>query len=107
MVVEVHLYGRILRRYHQASSQPGENLLRVDLPSDETLAVLLKRLGIPQEEINHIFYNSRLFVTRNQHADLYDLPQTSSPVDEWDLGIVLNSGDRIGLFGMDIPMLSM
>ncbi len=39
--------------------------------------------------------------------DLFDLPQAGSKVDDWDLSFELNHGDRIGLFGLDMPVLSM
>ncbi len=68
MNVEIHLYGRLLRRYHRHTSQIGQNVIHIDLPSEETLALLLERLEIPREEIYHVFYNSRLFATRNLHA---------------------------------------
>ena len=103
---EIHLYGK-LRRYCENYARNGAATMAVPVESGETLGGFLTRKGIPLEEINHIFHNSKLLVTRTNNALLYDFPLARSSLDNWDLNVPLNTGDRVGLFGLDIPMLSM
>ena len=105
-MIEVHLYGK-LRDHSDDYARNGAAVIHLASNEGETLSVLLERMGISQIEINHIFYNSKLLVTRTKHAILYDFPMTGASLDDWDLDVVLNPGDRLGLFGMDIPILSM
>ena len=105
-MVEIHLYGK-LRRYCKDYARNGAATMAISIESGETLDSFLARVGIPPEEINHIFHNSKLLVTRTNNALLYDFPLALSSLDNWDLSVPMNPGDRLGLFGLDIPMLSM
>jgi hypothetical protein len=104
-MIEIHLYGNL--REYARFRHPGEAVMQVETIPDETIKALLKRLEIPVEKINHVFYNSRLLVTRNKYAILYDLPQLNSHPEDWNLDLPIHAGDRLGLFGMDISLLSM
>jgi hypothetical protein len=106
IMVEIHLYGN-LRKYARALAVPGTSALPVEPVPDETIASLLARLGISTEEINHIFYNSKLLATRRKAAVVFSLPQAGDNTLKWDLAVPVAHGDRLGLFGRDIPVLSM
>lgn len=51
------------------------------------------------------FYNAKLLVPRNTMAPYVKYRQVRSDPFRWDLGIVLQDGDRIGIFGRDMPAL--
>ncbi len=104
--VEIHLYGNI-RKYSNGFAPAGDHILVLEPNSSETLESLLTRVGIPEDEINHIFYNSKLLVSRSKTASMFGLPQVNDDTLEWNLAIPVDNGDRIGLFGLDIPVLSM
>ena len=105
-MVEIHLYGK-LRHHAGEYTNARDIVLALENGTGETVASLLARAGIPLEEINHIFYNSKLLATRSQTAMLFDLPQVKEQVTGWDLAVTIQDGDRLGLFGTDIPFLSM
>lgn len=105
-MIEIHLYGK-LRRFSGDGVHPGEGIVKVEGRPEETICSLLERLGIPVSEINHVFLNSKLQATRVSHAELYDLPMANREMDQWELEIAVGDHDRLGLFGRDIPMLSM
>ena len=100
-MVEIHLYGK-LRRY--AKDSP-DGIIRVTPESDETLDILIKRLGIPLDDIYSIFYNSKLLAARSGMASWIRYPQVRSTPFDWDLSITVQSSDRIGLFGRDMAAL--
>jgi hypothetical protein len=105
-VLEIHLYGK-LRRY-AGDYRPGQSIvLHLEPRSEETLTLLLERAGIPAGEIAHVFINARLLSTRTAMAPLYGYPQQRESVFDWDLGVPVGNGDRIALFGTDMPMLGM
>lgn len=54
-----------------------------------------------------VFVNSKLLVSRSQNATMFGLPQVGEDTCEWNLAIPVDDGDRVGLFGLDIPVLSM
>ena len=100
-MAEIHLYGK-LRRY--AKDNP-DSIIRVAPESNETLDILLKRLGIPLKEIYSIFYNSKLLAARSGMASWIRYPQVRATPFDWDLSITVQSSDRIGLFGRDMAAL--
>jgi len=82
-MLEIHLYGK-LRRYAADSDPRSESGARVPWAGSGTIADLVKRLGIPLEELgSNIFLNGR-------YATL------SSPITD---------GDRVGLFPDDMQLL--
>jgi hypothetical protein len=100
-MVDIHLYGK-LRRY--AKDNP-DSIIRVAPESDETLEALLNRLGIPQNDIYSIFYNSKLLAARSGMASWIRYPQVRATPFDWDLDIAVQASDRIGLFGRDMAAL--
>ncbi len=100
-MVDIHLYGK-LRRY--AKDNP-DSIIRVEPESNETLEILLNRLGIPLKDIYSIFYNSKLLAARSGMASWIRYPQVRSSPFDWDLGITVQASDRIGLFGRDMAAL--
>jgi hypothetical protein len=105
-MIEIHLYGK-LRRYAETYRPMEDTVLQREARPDETLRSLLEATGIPTGEINHIFYNSKLLATRASLAPYYGYMQQGDSLFDWDLGLPLSDGDRLGLFGTDLPMLSM
>lgn len=63
-MVEIRLYDK-LRRY--AKGYP-DSIIRIAPESNETLEILLYRLGIPLNDIYSIFYNSKLLAARSGMA---------------------------------------
>jgi len=105
-MVEIHLYGKL--RHHNHSSQSGKGGVIVFEPrSEETIASLLEQVEIPVDEINHIFFNSKLLATRTKMASFMGFRQAGSSLSDWDLDISVDNGDRIGLFGRDMAVLGM
>ncbi len=49
-MVEIRIYGK-LRRYARDIPTDSDNVIRISPESNETLQILLNRLGIPLEEI--------------------------------------------------------
>lgn len=105
-MIEMHLYGN-LRRYAENYRPMEGTVLRREAQEGETLASLLAEMGIPNAEIGHIFLNAKLLVTRTSSAPLYGYQQQRDTLFDWDLSLPLADGDRLGLFGTDLPMLGM
>jgi hypothetical protein len=105
-MVEVHLYGNL--RHYAGDVQPGRDMvLEVQPGPGETIASLLEHAGIRPDEIGHIFFNAKLLATRTTMAPFYGYPQERDTLFEWDLQVPVDHGDRLGLFGTDLPMLGM
>jgi len=105
-MIEIHLYGK-LRRYGQ-KLKPGQNcVLTLEARPGETVSSLLARTGIPVDEVNHIFLDSRLVASRARAAVLYGYLQCRANVHDWDLKVPVGDEARLGLFGQDMAMLSM
>jgi len=78
----------------------------LNLPvENESLEMLLKRAGLNIDEIFTIFINAKLLATHNSMAKWLEYPQICENCHSWDLSIRINDGDRIGLFGKDMPAL--
>ena len=105
-MVEIHVYGN-LRRYAKGTRTDHQSVLVLQPHPDETIASLLAQAGIPVDEINHIFFNSKLLASRSRVAAFMGYLQSRPDVSDWDLEVPVESGDRIGLFGMDMPVLGM
>lgn len=100
-MVEIRLFGK-LRRY---TKDNPDGIVRVSPESDETLDMLLARLGIPPEEIYSIFLNSKLLAARSGMARWMGYRQVRNDPFNWDLNVVVKPSDRIGLFGRDMAAL--
>jgi hypothetical protein len=105
-MIEMHLYGN-LRRYAENYRPMEDTVLRREVREGETLASVLDEIGISNSEIGHIFVNAKLLVTRTSSAPLYGYQQQRDTLFDWDLSLPLADGDRVGLFGTDLPALGM
>jgi len=105
-MVEIHLYGK-LQRYAENGRPTRNAVVMIEPGARETLTSLLARAGIPVEEINHIFFNGNLLVSRTKAASYMGFTQASSDLSDWDLNVPVDNGDRIGLFGRDMALLGM
>ena len=103
-MIEIHLYGKLRRYAPEATSEQG-TVLKIEPDSGETLNDLLDRLGIPHEELYHIFVNGSLLATHNSMAPWLVYPQAQKNVSNWEMNVPLNDGDRVGLFGEDMASL--
>ncbi len=107
-MVEIHLYGK-LRRFVPSPRPDKENLLRAEIAAGETVGSLLGRLGIPTEEVYHVFLNRKLLATRNRMAPWLRYQQVrEEPAGlsrELDLDVPLQPGDRLALFAPDMALL--
>ncbi len=104
-MISIHLYGK-LRRYARDDSPAGQSVIEVEAVKNETLQELLDRVGIDAEELYTIFINHKLLTSRTKFAHFLgyqQVRQQSRPV--WDLSIRIEDGDRLGLFGPDMPAL--
>jgi hypothetical protein len=105
-MLEIHLYGK-LRRYVE-EYRPGQDaVVWLESGPVDTIDSLLERIGIPSDEINHIFFNAKLLASRNRMASYYGYQQSGSDLSGWDLNVAVADGDRIGLFGRDMAVLGM
>ena len=106
-MIEIHLYGKL--RHHANGSQPGSRsgVIVFEPRPEETIASLLAHAQIPVDEINHIFFNSKLLVSRNKMASFMGFNQSQSDLSNWNLDVPVKNGDRLGLFGIDMALLGM
>ena len=105
-MTEIHLYGKL--RHYAANGRSAHNSVIVLEPDTrETVTSLLSKAEIPVEEINHIFFNGKLLVSRTKAASFMGFRQAGSDVSDWDLDVPVADGDRIGLFGRDMALLGM
>lgn len=103
-MIEIRIYGK-LRRYISETEADDGNVMRITPQPQETLAQLLARIGIPLDDIYTIFLNSRLLVTRSKMAYWMRYQQVRKNPLDWELDVVVKTGDRIGLFGRDMAAL--
>ena len=103
-MVEIHLYGK-LRKYAQNSDQENDYVIRISPQTDETIALLLARVGIAIEDVYSIFVNRKLLAARSGMARWLGHQQVRSDPFDWDLYVPVKSGDRIGIFGRDMAAL--
>ena len=103
-MTEIRIYGK-LRKKISPSGEGGVTVLQVKPSDSETLEELLKRMGFEIDDIFTIFLNSKLFATHNSMARWLEYQQAREDPDNWDLSIVIEDGDRIGLFGKDMSAL--
>ena len=80
-------------------------MIQLDLNGGDTVEPILDRVGVNADQISTIFVNSKLFVTRNAMAPWLCYVQVGGNPLEWDLSMPVKNGDRIGLFGRDMPAL--
>ncbi len=102
--VEIHLYGK-LRQYAPDPRADRENVVQVTLNAGDTVRHALERAGIAEAEVCHIFLNGALFSTHNSMAPWLGYRQAQANVHDLRTDVVLQPGDRLGLFGHDMAAL--
>jgi hypothetical protein len=105
-MLEIHLYGK-LRRYADEYRLAHNAVILLEPGPIDTVGSLLERMGVPVDEINHIFFNAKSLASRNRMASYYGYQQSGSDLSGWDLNVAVGDGDRIGLFGRDMAILGM
>lgn len=103
-MIDIYMYGK-LRRYAKDSKASSDSVIHIQADEEETVGSVLGKIGIDHEEISSIFLNAKLLVTRNTMARWLKYEQTRPNPHDWDLSVEVKEGDRIGLFGMDMPAL--
>ncbi len=104
-MISIHLYGK-LRRYAPESSPSADSILKVEARKGETLQMLLDRIGISTNELYTIFINAKLLTSRTHYAPYLGYHQVCEEnCQGWDLTVEMKDGDRLGLFGPDMPAL--
>jgi hypothetical protein len=103
-MVEIHLYGN-LRSQVLNSLLAGESRLELGLEGSDTVESIISRLGVKPDQISTIFVNSKLFVTRSNKSKVYGYLQVGDDPLTWDLSLSVEDGDRIGIFGSDMPLI--
>ncbi len=104
-MVSIHLYGK-LRRYAEQSSATGDSIIEAEALENEQVYDFLERLGFDIDELYTIFVNSRLLTSRTKMAPFLGYQQVcEEDCLCWELSETVKDGDRIGLFGEDMPAL--
>ena len=104
-MISIHLFGK-LRRYAPDNSPSGNSVIELEAIENETLQMLLGRAGISVDELYTIFINSKLLISRTKIAPYLGYQQVCDEnCQVWDLGVVIEDGDRLGFFGPDMPAL--
>lgn len=84
-MIEIRLYGS-LRRFARDSAVTAESIAWVPAEPGDTVAAVLRRLGIdPEGEVGNIFVNGRYSFTARQRA--------------------VEDGDRLGVFPRNMSLL--
>jgi len=82
-MIDVHLYGK-LRRFSGDSDPRRESVLPMEARSGETISDIIRRIGIPSEELGrNIFLNGEISALERTVKD----------------------GDRLGIFPDDMQLL--
>ncbi len=105
-MVEIYLYGK-LRRYAPDPRPDRESVVQLKPQPGDTVGAVLRRLGISADEIAHIFKNGALLTTCNSMAPWLRYQQAREGTPNCDLGleVEVRDGDRLGIFGRDMPLL--
>ena len=104
-MVSIHLFGK-LRRYAADKSPSGNSVIEAEVLENEGLYDFLLRLGFDIGELYTIFINSRLLTSRTKMAPFLGYQQVcEEDCLCWELSETIKDGDRIGLFGEDMPAL--
>lgn len=104
-MIEIRLYGRLRKLVPHSETSGSSSIMKIEYKENETLETLLERIGIPPEELFTIFVNSKLLTTHNSMARWLEYQQVCENCHNWNLSVNINDGDRIGLFGKDMPAL--
>ncbi|MGD1992796.1 MAG: hypothetical protein PVI59_06350 [Anaerolineae bacterium] len=101
-MIELHLSGH-LRGYAPESRSGRESVIRVTPYPGETVGTVLARAGIESAQIHHVFLNGVLLSTPNPMAPWLDCRGSEQAGRGLDTPV--EHGDRLGLFGHDMPLL--
>jgi len=104
-MIEIHLYGRLRKYAPQGEEYGSKSIIRLEGQESESLEMLLKRIGVEADDLYTIFVNSKLLTTHNSMARWLEYQQVCENCNAWNLDVVINDGDRIGLFGIDMAAL--
>ena len=103
-MIEIRIYGK-LRQQSTIREIRETGITHMAPDPNETLALLLARIGIIEDQAHTIFLNAKLLAARSNMARwLRYQGATDNPLD-WNLDIGLNPGDRVGVFGRDMAAL--
>jgi hypothetical protein len=102
MAVEVHLYGH-MRQY--APTEGHKCMVRVAPRPGDTIRDILERMKIPSHETYHVFLNGALAASRNSMAPWLGYQQSDRAERGRGLETPVDDGDRLGIFGQDMPLL--
>lgn len=100
-MVDVHLYGK-LRRYAIDPRPDRESVVWLEPQPGETVGTALERLGIPPDEVCHVFLNGALLSTHNSMAPWLNYRRVS---EGKGLDTPVRASDRLGLFARDMALL--
>jgi hypothetical protein len=103
-MISIYLYGE-LRKYAPHRSPNGDSRLQLISIEDDTLEKVLRRARLDIDEIYTIFLNAKLLATHNSMAPWLAYQQVNQNCHNWDLSVSIKDGDRIALFGRDMPAL--
>ena len=103
-MIEIHFYGN-LRGYAPDNRPSSNSMTAMAIDAGDTVETILDRLEIETDQISTIFVNSKLFVSRSPMAHWLGYVQVRDNPLDWDLSLTVKDGDRIGLFGRDMPAL--
>ena len=104
-MIEVHLYGKLRRFFNSEPVSKNRHVIMLDPEPDLTIGVILEHVGIPLDEVYHLFYNRKILSTHCSMAETLGYRQENDNPNEWDMDFRVNDGDRIGLFGKDMSAL--
>jgi hypothetical protein len=85
-------------------------VVRLDVEDDETIATVLERVGVPPDDICHVFLNGAILSTQNamapwlnyQHAGGGSVGRSDAAES---LDARVHDGDRLGVFAHDMALL--
>jgi hypothetical protein len=103
-MIEVHLYGKLCKRYGSDKNLQG-NVLRLTPEPGETMASVFERAGIETQDVYSLFLNAKLLAARSNMVRWLGYQQTGNDPLSWDMTVRVSSGDRIGVFGRDMAAL--
>lgn len=108
-MIEIHLYGK-LRRYAPASRASGQSVVQLEAGGEETVATVLERVGIPPDDVCHVFLNGAILSTQNSMAPWLKYQQADGgsvgrPDRTEQLDTHVHDGDRLGIFAYDMALL--
>jgi len=103
-MISIYLYGK-LRKYAPDRSPNGDSCIQMKPIKDDNLEKVLRRTRLDIDEIYTIFLNAKLLATHNSMAPWLVYQQVNQSCHNCDLSINIKDGDRIALFGRDMPAL--